>query len=361
MDKNRFLVIMAGGAGTRFWPCSRSNRPKQFLDFFGTGRSLLQQTFDRFAKILPTENIFIASNKQYKDLILEQLPMLKENQLLLEPARRNTAPCIAYAMNKIAALNPNANVVIAPSDHLVLKEQEFVDTIEKGLNFTAKNDVLMTLGIKPSRPETGYGYIQIENNASSDSIFKVKTFTEKPNLELAQIFFESDEFLWNSGMFIWNAKAISNAFEQHEPEIWDKFKAGSSYYNTPKEQEYIDSIYQTSKNLSIDYAIMEKAQNVNVIAADFGWSDLGTWGSLYDLSDSKDENKNATLKGRVKYHNSKGNVISLAENKIAIIEGLDDMIVVDDDNVLLICRKSEEQHIRDYVSETKEKFGEDYI
>ena len=361
MDKNRFLVIMAGGAGTRFWPCSRSNRPKQFLDFFGTGRTLLQQTFDRFAKIMPTENIFIASNTQYKNLILEQLPELTENQLLLEPARRNTAPCIAYAMNKIASLNQNANVVIAPSDHLVLKEQEFLSTIEKGLNFTASNDVLMTLGIKPSRPETGYGYIQLDNASSADNIYKVKTFTEKPNLELAKIFFESDEFLWNSGMFLWNVQAISKAFEELEPEIWNKFKAGKSFYNTSGEQEFIDSIYQTSKNLSIDYAIMEKAQNVNVIAADFGWSDLGTWGSLYDLSDSKDENQNATLKGRVKYHNSKGNVISLAENKIAIVDGIDDMIVVDDDNVLLICRKSEEQHIRDYVSETKDAFGEDYI
>ena len=358
--KNNFCVIMAGGVGSRFWPFSTNERPKQFLDLFGTGRTLLQMTFDRFKRIMPVENIYIASNTLYKDLILEQLPEITENQVLLEPARRNTAPCICYAVNKIMALNENANIVVSPSDHLILKEDEFVEIVERGLNFTENNDCLLTLGIKPSRPETGYGYIQVDGNDGKKDFYKVKTFTEKPNLELAKVFLESGEFLWNSGMFLWNGKTISEAFDLYAIEMSNKFKSGKEFYNTDKEQDFINNIYQSCTNLSIDYAILEKAKNVHVIAAEFGWSDLGTWGSLYELS-NKDENNNVTLKGKSLLYESKNNIIAIPEGKLAVVQGLDDYIIAQADNALLICQKSEEQRIRQFVNDTKVKIGEEYI
>lgn len=358
--KNNFCVIMAGGVGSRFWPFSTNERPKQFLDLFGMGRTLLQMTFDRFKRIMPVENIYIASNTLYKDLILEQLPEITENQVLLEPARRNTAPCICYAVNKIMALNENANIVVSPSDHLILKEDEFVEIVKRGLNFTENNDCLLTLGIKPSRPETGYGYIQVDGNDGKKDFYKVKTFTEKPNLELAKVFLESGEFLWNSGMFLWNGKTISEAFDLYAIEMSNKFKSGKEFYNTDKEQDFINNIYQSCTNLSIDYAILEKAKNVHVIAAEFGWSDLGTWGSLYELS-NKDENNNVTLKGKSLLYESKNNIIAIPEGKLAVVQGLDDYIIAQADNALLICQKSEEQRIRQFVNDTKVKIGEDYI
>lgn len=358
--KNNFCVIMAGGVGSRFWPFSTNERPKQFLDLYGTGRTLLQMTFDRFKRIMPVENIYIASNTLYKDLILEQLPEITENQVLLEPARRNTAPCICYAVNKIMALNENANIVVSPSDHLILKEDEFVEIVKRGLNFTENNDCLLTLGIKPSRPETGYGYIQVDGNDGKKDFYKVKTFTEKPNLELAKVFLESGEFLWNSGMFLWNGKTISEAFDLYAIEMSNKFKSGKEFYNTDKEQDFINNIYQSCTNLSIDYAILEKAKNVHVIAAEFGWSDLGTWGSLYELS-NKDENNNVTLKGKSLLYESKNNIIAIPEGKLAVVQGLDDYIIAQADNALLICQKSEEQRIRQFVNDTKVKIGEEYI
>lgn len=358
--KNNFCVIMAGGVGSRFWPFSTNERPKQFLDLFGMGRTLLQMTFDRFKRIMPVENIYIASNTLYKDLILEQLPEITENQVLLEPARRNTAPCICYAVNKIMALNENANIVVSPSDHLILKEDEFVEIVKRGLNFTENNDCLLTLGIKPSRPETGYGYIQVDGNDGKKNFYKVKTFTEKPNLELAKVFLESGEFLWNSGMFLWNGKTISEAFDLYAIEMSNKFKSGKEFYNTDKEQDFINNIYQSCTNLSIDYAILEKAKNVHVIAAEFGWSDLGTWGSLYELS-NKDENNNVTLKGKSLLYESKNNIIAIPEGKLAVVQGLDDYIIAQADNALLICQKSEEQRIRQFVNDTKVKIGEEYI
>ena len=351
---------MAGGVGSRFWPFSTNERPKQFLDLFGMGRTLLQMTFDRFKRIMPVENIYIASNTLYKDLILEQLPEITENQVLLEPARRNTAPCICYAVNKIMALNENANIVVSPSDHLILKEDEFVEIVKRGLNFTENNDCLLTLGIKPSRPETGYGYIQVDGNDGKKDFYKVKTFTEKPNLELAKVFLESGEFLWNSGMFLWNGKTISEAFDLYAIEMSNKFKSGKEFYNTDKEQDFINNIYQSCTNLSIDYAILEKAKNVHVIAAEFGWSDLGTWGSLYELS-NKDENNNVTLKGKSLLYESKNNIIAIPEGKLAVVQGLDDYIIAQADNALLICQKSEEQRIRQFVNDTKVKIGEEYI
>ena len=284
---------MAGGIGSRFWPFSRNNRPKQFLDFFGTGRSLLQMTFDRFSRLMPVENILIVSNILYRDLILEQLPEIKPSQVLLEPNRRNTAPCIAYAVNRIKSMTDKANIVVAPSDHLIMKEIDFIDAIKTGLDFVEKNDSLLTLGIKPSRPETGYGYIQIDEGDTN--LRKVKTFTEKPNAELAQIFFETGEFFWNSGIFLWNLQTIDHAFHSLLPEVALKFDGGKDVYNTADEQKFIDEMYATCPNISIDYGIMEKAANVHVLCSDFGWTDLGTWGSLYEMSE-KDVDANVTLK-----------------------------------------------------------------
>lgn len=351
---------MAGGVGSRFWPFSTNNKPKQFLDFFGTGRSLLQMTYDRFLKIVPKENILIASNSHYKDLILEQLPELKENQVLLEPARRNTAPCIAYAMNRILAENPNANVVVSPSDHLILKEEEFVQTIKCGLDYTSAHNDILTLGIKPSRPETGYGYIQVADVSAGENIMKVKTFTEKPNIELARIFLESGDFYWNSGMFLWNVKTIIAAFDLYLNEMNQKFEKGKDCYGTAKEQEFIDSIYQSCTNISIDYAILEKAENVHVLAANFGWSDLGTWGSVYEHAE-KDADQNVTLKCKSLLYESKNNVIALPEGRLAVIQGLDGYIVAEADKALLICKKEEEQRIRQFVNDTQVKIGEEFI
>ena len=352
---------MAGGVGSRFWPFSTDKKPKQFLDFLGKERSLLQMTFDRFSRVVPVENIYISSNQKYKDLILEQLPMLSEEQVLLEPARRNTAPCIAYAVNKIKSVDKNANIVVSPSDHLILKEDEFIDKINQGLEFNSQHNCLLTLGIKPSRPETGYGYIQIdEKSQSCSNLFRVKTFTEKPNLELAGIFLESGEFYWNSGMFLWNVGAITEAFDQYLPEMAEKFKQGQDLYNTPQEQAFIDKIYSSCTNISIDYGILEKAQNVYVLTADFGWSDLGTWRSLYELS-GKDAQNNVTLKCKSLLYESKDNIIVLPEGKLAVVQGVEDLIITETDNVLLICKKSEEQRIRQFVNDTKVQIGEEYV
>ena len=346
--KNNYCIIMAGGIGSRFWPFSRNNRPKQFLDFFGTGRSLLQMTFDRFSRLMPVENILIVSNILYRDLILEQLPEIKPSQVLLEPNRRNTAPCIAYAVNRIKSMTDKANIVVAPSDHLIMKEIDFIDAIKTGLDFVEHNDSLLTLGIKPSRPETGYGYIQIDEGDSS--LRKVKTFTEKPNAELAQIFFETGEFFWNSGIFLWNLQTIDHAFHSLLPEVALKFDGGKDVYNTADEQKFIDEMYATCPNISIDYGIMEKAANVHVLCSDFGWTDLGTWGSLYEMSE-KDVDANVTLKCKTMFYESKNNIVALPPDKLAVIQELDGYIVAESDNVLLICKLEDEQRIRQFVND----------
>ena len=357
--QNNYCVIMGGGIGSRFWPFSRENKPKQFLDFFGTGRSLLQQTFDRFNQIIPTENIFIATNDAYAGLVKEQLPELKDNQILLEPTRRNTAPCIAYASYHIHAINPNANIVVTPADHLILEEHQFLKNIQTGMNFVDKFPSLLTLGVKPSRPETGYGYVQTEEGGE-DNIQKVKAFTEKPNLELAKVFFESGDFFWNSGIFIWNVKSILDAFQKHLPDIASTFNRGIDKYNTAEEQTFINEIYPTCQNISIDYGIMEKADNVYMLIADFGWSDLGNWASVYDLT-NKDDNQNAALNCQSYFVESKNNLVTLADGKLAVIQGLDNYIVAESDNVLLICKRSEEQRIKQMVTDVNMKFGEEYM
>lgn len=356
MNQN-YCVIMAGGVGSRFWPFSRNDRPKQFLDFFGTGRSLIQMTFDRFRQIVPAENILIVSNVIYKQTILEQLPEINESQILLEPLRRNTAPCIAYAINRISAITENANIIVAPSDHLILRENDFLETIRVGLDFVEKNDSLLTLGIKPSRPETGYGYIQIEDG--SGNLRKVKTFTEKPNADLAKVFIETGEFFWNSGIFLWSLKTINEAFDTLLPDVASRFSAGKELFNTPAEQEFIDQIYPTCVNVSIDYGIMEKASNVFVLCSDFGWTDLGTWGSLYEMSE-KDQHGNVALKCNTLLYESENNIIALPQGKLAVIEGLEGYLIAESDNVLLICKKDEEARIRQFVNDAVVSFDSEY-
>lgn len=350
---------MGGGIGSRFWPFSRESMPKQFLDFFGTGSSLLRMTYDRFAKLLPSENIYIVTNEIYADLIKRDLPEMKSDQILYEPIRRNTAPCIAYASYHINSINPNANIVVAPSDHLILKEDEFLSVITKAFAFTQENDMLLTLGIKPSRPETGYGYIQVGDNVK-DGISKVKVFTEKPNIDLAKVFYESGEFLWNSGIFVWRSSIIIDSFHRFLPEVTNIFDQGLDLYNTDKEKAFIADKFPSCPNISIDYGIMEKSSNVCVMAADFGWSDLGTWGSLHEIS-PKDEKANAGLVGNIMFVDSSENIASISPNKLAVIQGLDGYVVAESNGVLLICKKEEEQRIRQFVADVKLKYGDEYI
>lgn len=357
--KDNYCVIMGGGIGSRFWPFSRESYPKQFLDFFGTGRSLLQMTFDRFAQIIPTENIYIVTNQIYYDLIKEQLPELTDEQILLEPCRRNTAPCIAYAAYHIHACNPNANIVVAPSDHLILKEDVFLKDVQKGLDFVKENKALVTLGIKPSRPETGYGYIQSSDTMLND-FTKVKTFTEKPNLELAKVFYESGEFFWNSGLFLWNVNSILDAFEKFLPDISVRFDMGKEKFNTEEERGFIEENFPYCPKISIDYGIMEKADNVYMLCADFGWADLGTWGSLFDIA-QKDEQNNATLKSKAMLYECSGNIIALENpNRLAVVQGLEDFIVAESGNVLLICKKEDEQRIKQFVADAQIKYGKEF-
>ena len=408
-NQNNYCVIMAGGVGSRFWPFSRESKPKQFLDFFGTGRSLLQMTVDRFRPLVPIENVFIVTNVAYKQMILEQIPDLAEGQILCEPARRNTAPCIAYATAHIRAIcrrrlgNPSpgefydrpqdarssgalhpsregeqnddplgidwkrpemqANIVVAASDHLIMEEEKFRETISKAFAFVSQHDAIATLGMKPTRPETGYGYIQFvadelnvklkiknEELKIEDGIYPVKTFTEKPNLEMAKVFLESGDFLWNSGIFIWNLQTISEAFRYLLPEVADRFREGELLMGTEKEEKFIEQIFPKCPNISIDYGIMEKADNVFVIPSSFGWSDLGTWGSLYELSE-KDADGNVSLHSEAHFHEAKNNIVVLEPGKKVIVQGVEDMIIVEEKGALLVCKKAEEQRIKQFVSE----------
>lgn len=363
INPNYYCVIMAGGVGARFWPMSNSQTPKQFLDILGEGQTLIQKTFARFAKICPKENIYIVTSKSYKDITKQQLPDIQDEQIILEPYRRNTAPCIAYANYKIKSANPNAVIVVAPSDHVILKEDVFVSVIEQGLKAVSENDWLLTIGIRPSFPNTGYGYIQYDEDKSyekNNAIFAVKTFTEKPELEMAKSFVESGEFLWNAGIFMWSMSAIQKSFELYLPEIDELFKQGEGLYNTPQEEEFIDKIYQVCKSISIDYGVMEKARNVKVFAAEFGWSDLGTWGSLYELR-KKDANKNVVTGNYVKTYDSNKCIINVPKNKVVVVQGLEDYIVVENKDVLLICKKSDEQQIRQYVADVQVDFGDKYV
>jgi mannose-1-phosphate guanylyltransferase len=354
---------MAGGIGARFWPMSKTSRPKQFIDILATGKTLIQQTFERFLKICPKENIFIVTNDLYKEMVLKQLEGITENQVLCEPMRRNTAPAIAYAAYKIKQTNPEACLVVAPSDHIILKEDVFTEVIMSALNAASKNNWLLTLGIKPSRPDTGYGYIQFTEAAPFEEdkrINKVKTFTEKPNLELALTFLESGDFLWNSGIFIWSMKSIIDAFEKHLPEVSALFSEGNGFFNTPEENEFINRTYPVCQNISIDYGVMEKADNVYVLATDFGWSDLGTWGSLFDVR-KKDGHNNAIVGNNVMTFASKNCIVNMPDDKLVVLQGLNDYIVVEDEGVLLVCKKQDEQNIREIVNTVKIEKGENFV
>ena len=364
MNKNNYCVIMAGGVGSRFWPLSRMNHPKQFLDIMGLGKTLIQQTFERFCNIVPRENILIVTNERYKDITMEQLE-IDEKQVLCEPMRKNTAPCIVYANFKILKENPNANIVVAPSDHLVNNEAEFLRVAQQALDFTASRNVLLTIGIKPSRPDTGYGYIQVMNDTAGvelpcPELKKVKTFTEKPELAMAKIFYESGEFFWNSGIFFWSLQSIMQAFDMYMPSVNNLFQTRLDQLGTDDEPATIANIYAQCKNISIDYAVMEKADNVYVLCADFGWSDIGTWGSLY-ANQRKDRNQNAVVGNNVYLYDTKNCEINIIQQKLAVIQGLEDVIVVQTDDVLLICKKDEEQRIKDFVNNVKLEKGESYI
>ncbi|MDR2009628.1 MAG: mannose-1-phosphate guanylyltransferase [Bacteroidales bacterium] len=357
MNQN-YCIIMAGGIGSRFWPISRTNMPKQFIDILGTGKTLIQETYNRFIKIIPKENIFVVTNKEYCHIVKEQLPLIPEENILGEPMRRNTAPCILYANIKIALQNPDANIVVTPADHLIINEEQFIEDINEGLKFISLTNSLLTLGITPDRPATGYGYIQLEELNNDSRFVNVKTFTEKPHLELAKFFIKSGDFLWNSGIFLWKNKVIDNAFKEFLPELYDLFYENINYFGTKEEQTVINRIYSDAKSISIDFGVMEKAQNVYVLKTDFGWSDLGTWNSLYSLKE-KDENKNVLVSDNIVVNHSSSNYInSTAKDRILVLKDLDDYIVVDTDSVLLICKRENEQQIENLLNESRIKFGD---
>lgn len=360
---HNYVIIMAGGIGSRFWPMSRTHHPKQFMDVLGVGKTLLQQTFERFNKVVPAENIYVVTNSTYRDMVLEQLPEITAEQVIAEPSRRNTAPCVAYASFRIAQRDPKANTVVAPSDHLILNTDIFVDLIKKGLEVTEKENILVTLGIKPTRPDTGYGYIQYNSLTleGNEEVKKVKTFTEKPDKELAKFFIKSGDFVWNSGIFIWNVKSILAAFDEHLHEVYQLFEEGNGVYGTPAEEDFAKKAYSQCKNISIDYGIMEKAQNVYLLKAeDIGWSDLGTWGSLYEFSD-KDEIGNKVVGKNVMLYGSQNCLVNVPKDKLVVLQGLKDYLVVESDGILLVCKLSEEQRIRDIVQDVKLNFGDEFV
>lgn len=359
VDKHRYCVIMCGGIGSRFWPYSRASRPKQFIDFLGTGRSLLQMSYDRILPIVAKENVVIVTNEQYAPLVKEQLPELSDDQILLEPARRNTAPCIAWAAYHIAARDPEASMIVASSDHLITRETVFEQAITNGFEFVEQHDALLTLGITPSRPETGYGYIQVGERKTGE-IFKVKTFTEKPKRELAEVFVESGEFFWNSGIFLWKAKSIIKELQLHAPDVAHVFDAGKGTFGTHAERDFINKTFPGCMSISIDFAVMEKSKNVFVECVTFGWNDLGTWSALYDNSPRNRDN-NVAQNCNLLAYNSTGNIFAVNSDKLIVVDGLKDYVVADAGDVLLICPKSEEQRIKQMVNDAQLAFGEKYL
>ncbi len=363
MNKDNYCVIMAGGVGSRFWPMSRLQRPKQFLDVLGIGESLIQMTYKRIQKICPTENIYIVTSDMYKDLVKEQLQGIADNNIITEPARRNTAPCITYANFKIGSINENANIIVAASDHLILNEDEFVKTVNQALRITQESDVLVTLGIKPSYPNTGYGYIQFDDKdfiPKDKDIKKVKLFTEKPDLEMAKKFIESGDFLWNSGIFVWSLKSINKALSQYLPEVYNIFLEGKDYYNTDKEEAFINETYTSCPAISIDYGVMEKAGNVYVIPSDFGWSDVGTWQALYNVRE-KDENSNTIIGKNVMVYDTANSIVNVPKDKLVVLQGLDGYIVVESDGILMICKKEEEQRVKQFITDVEVQKGTEYL
>jgi mannose-1-phosphate guanylyltransferase len=357
---NTYVAIMAGGIGSRFWPLSRVNHPKQFLDILGTGRTLIQQTFDRFTKLVPVENIFVVTANEYIGVSQQQLPQLPKENILGEPFRKNTAPCIAYISFKLQELNPEASLIVAPADHLILNEPRFLEVCNDALHFVNHFNSLVTIGITPTYPNTGYGYIQHESIEAVPSVFKVKTFTEKPNKELAKTFLSSGDFLWNSGIFIWKIKNGLDAFHKHLPEVYEVFHSEKDKLNTDEEKRILESVYPQCPNISIDFGVMEKADNVYVIPASFGWSDLGTWNSAWDNME-KDYFENAVAGDNVIVFDTNKSVVHVPDEKLVVLQGLDDFIVVDTKDVLLICTKDKEQEIKEYVAEVKRNKGDRFL
>jgi mannose-1-phosphate guanylyltransferase len=361
MNKHYYAAILAGGLGTRFWPKSRASFPKQFLDILGNEETLIQSAYKRYASFILPENIYIITSQEYVDIIKDQLPGIKHENILAEPSRKNTAPCVAYFAFKMLQQDPEATFVVAPSDHVVTETETFEHLSLKALAFAKENNAFVTLGIKPTYPNTGYGYIQYDQGFSKEeNVFKVKTFTEKPDLELAKTFLASGDFLWNAGIFMWKAEDVAAAFEIYQPEMFDLFAAEKNSYNTTEENHALERIYPLCSSISIDYAIMEKANNVFVIPADFGWSDLGTWNSAY-TNLSKDENGNAMTSENVLTFDSINSLVSAPEEKLLVLQGLEDFIVVDTKDVLLICKKDKEQQVKEFLSEVKKKKGDKYI
>jgi mannose-1-phosphate guanylyltransferase len=351
---------MAGGIGTRFWPMSRTNFPKQFLDILNVGKTLIQTTFERFSSFIPTENIYVVTSDEYVNIVKKQLPALPLQNILAEPSRKNTAPCIAYISFKLAQLNPQALLIVAPADHMISDNIAFTKVCFEALSFVRKHNAFITLGIKPTYPNTGYGYIQYDQHSVSDNVYKVKTFTEKPNLELAKTFITSGEFLWNAGIFVWQVRNIIIAFEKYLPEVYDLFNSQKEKFNTPQEEEALQEIYPYSSNISIDFGIMEKADNVYVIPSSFGWSDIGTWNSAYEQL-NKDAKGNAITGHAVMLMDTGNCIIHAPENKLVVLQGLKDFIVVDTGDVLLVCKKEKEQEIKEFVGDVKRQKGEKYL
>ena len=359
-NKNHYVAIMAGGIGSRFWPMSRTALPKQFLDVLNTGKTLVQWTYERYAKFIPAENIFIVTSEEYVDIVKTQLPMLPIDNILAEPSKKNTAPCIAYISFKLAQMNPDAKCIVAPSDHLILEEDRFQAIALEALDFVDHIKALVTLGIQPTHPNTGYGYIQYEGLEVAKDVFKVKTFTEKPDLEIAKSFIESGDFLWNAGIFAWKISSILTAFEKYQPEMYELFDQEKMHFNTPAENAAIQKIYPQCTNISIDIAIMEKAHNVYVMPASFGWSDLGTWNSAYENME-KDYFGNAVASDNVIVIDATKCMINSPKDKLVLVQGLDDFIVIDTKDVLMICSRDKEQSIKEYVAEVKRNKGDKYI
>lgn len=357
MKSNRYCVIMAGGIGTRFWPMSRQSYPKQFLDILGTGRSFIRHTYERFANIVPLENFIVVTNQRYKELVMQHIPELDESQILCEPIGRNTAPCIAYAAYSLIKRNPDAEMIVTPSDHLILNEVEFSRIVESSLEFVRYRNALMTIGIQPTRPETGYGYIQKSN---LEEICKVKCFTEKPSRDMAEAFLECGEFLWNSGIFIWKVRDIIEAFEKHLPDHATLFDEIRNDLGTEREEQAIQRVFTECRAISIDYGVMEMADNVYVHCGDIGWSDVGTWGSVYQHS-RKDRFANAASNDNIKVYDTRNSLISIPSEKIAVVSGLKDYIVVDTPDVLMICPMSDEQNIKSFIEDVKFDSGDKYI
>jgi mannose-1-phosphate guanylyltransferase len=360
MNKHHYVAIMAGGIGSRFWPMSRANFPKQFLDILHTGKTLIQETCVRYKKLVPIENIFIVTSQEYVDIVKKQLPQLPAENIVAEPSKKNTAPCIAYIAFKLLQKDPNALMIAAPADNLILDADEFVNTAKKALDFTDHINALVTIGIKPVYPNTGYGYIQHDMAEAAPGIFKVKTFTEKPNLELAKTFLASGDFLWNAGIFTWKVKNLLAAFEKYLPEMYELFAAERDKFNTAEELAAIEQIYPQCTNISIDFGIMEKADNVYVIPASFSWSDLGTWNSAWENME-KDYFNNAVAGNHVMAVDANNCMIHVPDNKLVLLQGLNDYIVVDTKDVLLICKKEKEQEIKEYVAEIKRNKGDKYL